>query len=220
MKPITVCCFSLIFLFTLACAVSTKKEVETMNKVSVFFLSFNDMPYMELKEGATYYDDISTSSDIFDFEDGKSFFKAYQLPVTSSRYQLIISSYLEGEFIDRATILYPTVILLDDNFNVVRKVDGKSFELKPTLPKETWGLPYKYETAINFQSIDNPERYLIVYSAADQRNQQTSLQTMKVIPVQQQEAAGEISLKNEEKPVRHSPIGRIQIELRTEEIAN
>jgi len=201
----------LIYLIFSGCATSTKSDFESLNKAGVYYQSYEQMPYKKMLLNETYKDEISASSNVFDFEDGKSFFLAYQLPSSKQDFELTISSYMIGEHINKAYIFYPTVLFLNEDYAIVGMLSDDDFSLR-NISKDSWGLPYKYEAVVKVPAWDNVnKRYMVVYTSDDQKSQLTSVNRMKATPLA--EEVGVIPGEKQEKLVKHSPVGRIQVEI-------
>lgn len=66
---------------------------------------------------------LDSSSPVFDFKDGKSYFKAFQLPKQRSQIDITLKSY----FTD--SIMLPSVLFLDKNLRVIKEVNAEQFQL-------------------------------------------------------------------------------------------
>ncbi|MGL5324243.1 MAG: MalM family protein [Aeromonas sp.] len=66
---------------------------------------------------------LDSSSPVFDFNDGKSYFKAFQLPKQRSQIDITLKSY----FTD--SIMLPSVLFLDKTLRVVKEVNAEQFQL-------------------------------------------------------------------------------------------
>ena len=108
---------------------------------------FADFPYENLSLNESKHFWIDESSPVFDFDTGKSFFRAFALPQSPKPYTVRVRSYLMGE-----SIFVPRVIILNDRFTVTRTGD---------LPEITSGAGFLTGFIHINQSVRD-ERYLII----------------------------------------------------------
>lgn len=184
------------------------KETEVVNRSGEHFMSFQEFPYTALKLGNVQKQEITLKSNAFDFSEGKSYFLSYELPYNQA-YSLIVSSYMMGESIHRASIFYPTIVFLNSDYTVVYAED--SLEFKKAWINETWGVPYKYEFSKEFNAGENNPRYMIIYTTPQHREWHTSVKNMRVIPIVMPEYVGAIPSGSEEVFIRHSSVGRVRV---------
>jgi maltose operon protein len=160
---------------------------------------------------------LDANSPAYQFDTGKSFFKAFVLPEWSFPYHLSIRSYMLGDHIDSAYILYPQIVTLNDDYGVVRSTDPRVFRLKKAgfteTAKQTWGLMYKLEGHISFTDENKTERYLIVLTTDELLKARTSTSTWRTVPIIFPGIVGVIPIGKYEVLVPHSPVGRISISL-------
>ncbi len=84
--------------------------------------SFSNMSFDELPYGREIVVKIDEASPVFNFESGRSFFKAFRLPIRSVSYNIRIRSYFSGH------VFFPSALVLDCNFNIVRKYGDETFK--------------------------------------------------------------------------------------------
>ncbi|MBL0597851.1 hypothetical protein JD516_08490 [Aeromonas jandaei] len=87
-------------------------------------VDFAQMPLDVLPEDDSALDiSLNSSSPVFDFKDGKSYFKAFQLPKKRSQIDITLKSY----FTD--SIMLPSVLFLDQNLRVIKEVNAEQFKI-------------------------------------------------------------------------------------------
>ena len=119
------------------------------------YQGFANFPYenLSLNESKVFW--IDENSSAFDFDTGKSFFRAFALPQSPTPYTVIVHSYLLGSA-RRPSIFVPRVIILNDRFTVTRTKELRRYGLKPPLLSIMLG---------GFVHIDQPasdERYMVI----------------------------------------------------------
>ena len=99
----------------------------------------------------------------FEFSTGKSFFSAFELPpYQKGSFVKINSVIING--IGGGAALYPALIFLDKDFQIVRRVTEHKIEIN------TWHVwpTIEFETTLNQE-----ERYMVVFTESDRFGQET-----------------------------------------------
>ena len=176
-----------------------KSELET---AAVCCEKYQQFYFQPLKLGATESFTIDRSSTTFLFDGGKSYFKAFSLPVAGKSYFVIVSSY----FVDKEKrsgepyIFSPVVMFLDADYRVTRKVDN-GIVIPINSGNSMNHATLEMEIAMNPRVAD--ERFMIIYTTAALLNQATDLKVYKY-------GYGRIE---DDYPVQNAPIGRLQVSL-------
>jgi len=154
---------------------------------------------------------LDASSKAYNFQTGKSYFKAFRLPGKALPYRIRISSFALGDVIKRAHIFYPQIALLDDRFNIIRQSALGDFTLIKAGMSETLGLPVKLEGDF---VIDDPNaRYLVIFTTHEQMRATTPYETFKVAPVILPGVVTAVPTGKEEIEIPHSPFGLLQLQI-------
>lgn len=106
---------------------------------------------------------IDRASPVFEFQSGRSFFRAFQLPALGRPYTLELRSYVEQDEPTRdARVFYPVVAILTDDFLVSRAtdLDFLRFDL-PVLEQAT---APAYRLSLPLDPANTRERYLVVFT--------------------------------------------------------
>ncbi|MGH8755761.1 MAG: MalM family protein [Burkholderiales bacterium] len=176
-----------------------RSELET---AAVCCERYEQFYFQPLKLGATESVTIDRSSPTFLFDGGKSYFKAFSLPVAGKPYFVIVSSY----FVDKEKrsgepyIFSPVVMLLDANYRVTRMIDQgivNPIEAGNSMNHAT----FEMEIAINPRAAD--ERFMVIYTTAALLNQMTELKVYK-------SGYGQIE---DNYLVHNGPVGKLQVNL-------
>ncbi|MGH8711157.1 MAG: MalM family protein [Burkholderiales bacterium] len=177
-----------------------RSELET---AAVCCERYEQFYFQPLKLGATESVTIDRSSPTFLFDDGKSYFKAFSLPVAGKSYFIIVSSY----FVDKEKrsgepyVFSPVVMFLDADYRVTRLVD-KGFVAVVNAGNSMNHATLEMEIAMNPRAAD--ERFMVIYTTTALLNQATTLKVYKY-------ARGETI--EDKYPVANAPIGRLQVNL-------
>ncbi len=76
--------------------------------------------------GTAKIEEITIQTPAFAFEEGASYFKAYQLPATSGNQHLRLTTFIVGAMnMPSAFVFYPYFTFLDQSFNVILRTDPK-----------------------------------------------------------------------------------------------
>jgi len=206
----------LIMLITTSCFVDYKTAVDSLKESAVCCGSLAEFKYEPIpKEGVISFK-IDKSSAAFMFQSGKSYFKAFALPMREGPYYLHIKSFGLGEQIRDAHIFYPQVALLDEQFTVLKQSDSADFSLKKAGPAETasvsWtALPIKVEGSF---LVENPQTKHIVLFTSDKLLAASSpFLTMSTLPVILPGIVTALPAGQERVRIRHSPFGMLHIEI-------
>ena len=164
---------------------------------------YEQFDFQPLKPNNTESVTIDTGSPAFTFDSGKSYFKAFRLPVRGKSYFIVVKSY----FVDKEKrsgepyIFRPMVMLLDANYRVTRKVDnGIVIPINSgNSMNQTW---LEMEIKVNPHAAD--ERFVVIYTTAALLNELTILKVLKT---------SIIGVFEDDYPVHNGAIGKLQVEL-------
>ena len=124
---------------------------------------FSEMKFVPLKEKGINKLIVGREFQAYDFEEGKSFFRAVVLPKLDYEYSLDIETWQTdsaGFARSLLSIHYfePTLLFLDEKFNVIKKLTDLN------LNRATWFTTSGWETDIPMNGDLANSRYLIVYT--------------------------------------------------------
>ncbi len=143
------------------CSVPYVRTISQYQNAAICCGSMDKFSFEVLEIGDTKSFDLSGTSPAYQFLTGKSYFKAFLLPLLSYPYVVTIRSYMLGGNIDSAYIFFPQVITLDENYEIIRSTDPRNFKLQKAgffeTAGETWGLMYKLEGEISFSQCSTLE---------------------------------------------------------------
>ena len=158
---------------------------------------------------------IDENSEVFVFDTGKSYFKAFELPEYTALYTITIKSYMLGGHIKSAYIFRPAVMFLDERFSVIRFIDNGVFQFKKTAPFETSGLGAMFEAEIPVAQENAHERYMIILTTDKLLGEKTAKTVQVFVPFIFPGVVGILPTGKEETVyIPYSPIGKFKIVIR------
>lgn len=210
--------FVLLVLISIAsCAtmVSYEKASESLSNSVSCCESISQFSYDPLTESEGVSFKLDESSVTFEFQSGKSYFKAFHLPQKGLPYFIKIESYALGETIQKAHIFYPQIAVLDDRFVIIQQSAPDDFTLRKVgyreVAKETGGLPVKLEGAI---LVDNPNaKYILIFTTQKIMSNKSPYVTRQVMPIILPGVVTAIPTGKSTEQIRHSPFGILHIEI-------
>jgi hypothetical protein len=118
--------------------------------------AYRDIKFDLLATGKEVKIRIRSQGPLFDFPEGASYFRAFELPPESSTYSLEVTSRLVGsKQVGETHVFYPTLLFLDQDFRVVLALDPA---LKPLTTR-------KYGDVFTARLTRLPQaRYLVFYT--------------------------------------------------------
>lgn len=169
--------------------------------------------YEELKTGDSKIIDLNENSPAFQFDTGKSYFKAYSLPPYAGPYKVSVQSYMRGQYIETAYIFVPKLIFLNEKYEVVRATDPRDFRLERADFSETWGLRFKIVGSIDVSQENMNEKFFIVMTTEELLQGKTSITVPRTIPIPLAGSMLPIPAGEKSVSVPNAPVGRIKIAL-------
>lgn len=193
--------------------VTHKTATTSLTNAPICCESLAQLPYKDIGFGTSDSIKLDSSSAVFQFSTGKSYFAAFRLPQFTSSYTITVQSYALGETIDKAHIFYPQVDLLDDKFNLVTRSNPHDFVLNksPMAEQKTWGLPLRLEGSV---TAHNPAiKYVVVYTTTELLDSRTPHVTRRVVPIILPGTVGAIPTGKRQVYIQHSPFGLLYVVL-------
>ena len=193
--------------------VSHETAREGLRGAGICCESMSQFRYDPLAEGEGARFNLDASSTAFNFESGKSYFKAFRLPEKTLPYRIKITSFALGETINKAHIFYPQVALLDDRFAIVRQSAPGDFILSKAgfkeAASETWGVPVKIEGSV---LVNNPDaKYVLVFTTQKLMSGTSPYEARQVVPIIVPGVVTAIPGRKETVFIPHSPFGLLHV---------
>jgi hypothetical protein len=165
--------------------------------------------------GETRLTDLGIGSPVYAFETGKSFFRAFALPESSSPYEVSVESYLVGGYLKKAYLFSPQIVTLDKNRAIVGTSGPDTFKVERAGLVEALqraeGLEQKLSGSITFDGNDQRERYLVIYTTDVLLKERTS------VPISGENSIwtiGGAKTVREEIEIPHAAAGKIAVTMR------
>ncbi|MEN8170695.1 MAG: MalM family protein [Pseudomonadota bacterium] len=123
----------------LGCAPAYQEMVIAHKSVDVCCGSLSEISYQIVEVGESGSYKIDAKSPAFVFKGGKSYFKAFELPLYQVPYHISINSYGldDGSGPKNLYIFHPEIITLDKGFNVVRRIPAERMQVSDASLGET-----------------------------------------------------------------------------------
>lgn len=157
--------FALLALPGLASAAGPKADAALLAAAKPCCEDPSRFSYAKLPADGSVDFTIGRDSPVFEFQSGRSFFHAFQLPALGGPYTLELRSYVEaGKPTRDARVFYPVVAILTDDFLVSRATDLDF--LRFDLPMLEQASAPAYRLAVPLDPANTRERYLVVFTPA------------------------------------------------------
>lgn len=153
---------------------------------------------------------IDTGAPAFQFDSGKSFFRAFALPRESKSFEIRLYSQA-GD-----TVFAPSAMLLDSQFRMTRLLNADDFAYAPAEGLKGDSLDARLR--VDRLYLDNPgnERYLVLFASERDSAGQTTLQHPAKAYAK---ALGNEPPSIPDPVARHSPVGVIKMVLIEDKVA-
>ncbi len=161
--------------------------------------SFADLPYRELKLESSFESVMDGSYPTFNFDSGKSFFVALQLPKSNRPLSVEIQSVAAED-----RVFAPTVVVLDSNFQPTRTFNSDYFKYKTA----SMFRPERLEGYLDGVAGFKDETYIVIYSTSDSLVQSTQM----IHPAKQFAKGRNLAIPDIPDPfAKHSPLGVLAV---------
>lgn len=176
--------------------------VSALSSASECCRDLSSLPYKELPVGTGQVVPIDTSSPVYRFEEGKSYFAAYHLPVNSGDLRITVEGIVDK------TLFNPIALLLDSRHKVTRKLGPEIFKYEPA--RFMSGDRMEAVFTVDRSQIGNPnnESYLVIYTNESKLGETTTVFSQSKLMAKSL-AVVDYGAKDPEIP--HSPWGVVRI---------
>jgi hypothetical protein len=108
---------------------------------------------------------LDASSPVFEFQSGRSAFRAFRLPATDRPYLIDVRSYLEdADGRDGGHVFYPIATLLTEDYLITRSTDLDALRFDSPLYESSTAPAYHLTLGVDPKR--GRERYLVVFTPA------------------------------------------------------
>lgn len=173
-----------------------------------------ELPYRPLPGDRTELVDIGEQSPVFEFDTGRSFVAAFELPAVALPYTVQVRSYALGDVVQRARVFYPAALLLDANHAVLARREPEDLPVVKSgygdaTKENRWGLPLRLEWEI---LVDEPDtKFLVIHTTERALALRSSTTARQAIPIILPGLVTALPGKKQEVGVAHSPDGRLAV---------
>src|SRR5690606_19877995 len=183
---------------------SQQDAVQALAAATPCCASLRELPYAPIPANFSGDVVIDRNAPAFEFQSGKSFFRAFQLPTNSRSFEIRLYSQA-GK-----TVLAPTAMLLDSNFRMTRLLGAEDFVYEPAAGLKGDSLDARLRVDRLYHDNPGNEQYLILFTSERQMAGQTTL----VHPAKAFAKAHGNEPPNIPDPVaKHAPVGVIKMVL-------
>nr|WP_298142409.1 MalM family protein [uncultured Pseudomonas sp.] len=172
--------------------------------------NLRDLPFTRI--GADFSGEvlIDENAPAFEFDSGKSFFRAFQLPADSKSFEIRLYSQA-GD-----TVLAPNAMLLDSQYRVTRLLGAEDFVYAPAAGLKSDSLDARLRVDRLYKDNPGNEHYLVLYSSAEQMSGQTVIEHPAKAYAR---ALGNQPPNIPDPVVKHAPVGVLKMVLIEDKIA-
>lgn len=209
------CTFLAISALFISCTSPVPSHIAALDESPVTSLSYENLQFEKLPAPGNVAFEVSSALPVLEFNTGKSFVKAFELPEAGKPIAIRLRSYLVGSFdIKRTYIFAPSVILLDKKYRTIRHIDQSKFEYAVPSLTETTGYRAMLEGYIFIEGEKPKEKYLIVYTKHSQLGRDVKLYMPKTVPLWTGVGSVAVPIGKEPVFIPASPTGNLRIILK------
>ena len=212
------CVWSLALLgLALAAAASAREpDPAALQRPTPCCTTLAGLPFRPLPADRVELIAVGAESPVFDFDTGRSYVVALELPPIEPPYIVQVRSYALGDVVQRSRVFYPAALLLDARHELVAWREPEDLPVVKTKYGEAarenrWGLPLRLEWEI---LVDEPDtRYLVLHTTQQALAGRSSTTTRQAIPIILPGVVTAIPGRKEDVGVAHSADGRLAVQV-------
>lgn len=176
--------------------------VSALSNASVCCRDLSSLPYKELPVGAGQVVAIDASSPVYQFEEGRSYFAAYRLPVNSGDLRITVEGIVDH------TLFNPVALMLDSRFKVTRKLGPETFKYEPA--RFMSGDRMEAVFTVDRSQVGNPnnESYMLVYTDESKLGEATTVMSQTKLMAK---SLSVVDYGAKDPVVPHSPWGVVRL---------
>lgn len=108
---------------------------------------------------------LDASTPVFEFQSGRSAFRAFRLPATDRPYLIDVRSYLEdADGREGGHVFYPIVTLLNEDYLITRSTDLDALRFDSPLSESSTAPAYRLTLGVD--PAHGRQRYLVIFTPA------------------------------------------------------
>jgi hypothetical protein len=193
----------------LSCAPKLALELASFGQRQPTVSSWIDLPYQPLRLEEVNKVLIDEFSPVYSFPSGNSYVQGFALPATRP-VEVIIKSYPIGNSIQDAYLFVPCVLLLDENFQAIHKLEQTDSLIERTPLFETPYVAFK-NTFTFIIWPDHRVSYFVVYTTDEQLHKVSTFKMMTYSQIILPGYVGAVPVGKRMVEVPHAPVGRLKI---------
>lgn len=154
----------MVILLLTACAEipTHQNAIDSLEKAPVCCQSMSEFHYAPFTAATSKWVSLDGTSPAFNFDSGKSYFAAFELPEQALPYWIGLDSRTIGVNEAESHVFKPTLAILDKNYRALKTTDRDTFTFTSSGKLFGLDLGYIYEGAI---VVDDPwSKYLLIYT--------------------------------------------------------
>jgi len=186
------------------CATPLNEQLTHLQKATVCCKHYNEINYEKLNLPDAKKVEFKPESPAFNFESGKSFFAAYQLPPFSGPYNVTLHAYPSAGMGD-STTLRPKILLLDEAFNVTRQIDESNAHIRNSAGKVVM------DFFVN--KSDRKDYYIILHTIPNRENSGITSKVYSPVIIPIGTVVVPIDGKESSRTTYYSPMGILELRL-------
>lgn len=164
----------------------------------------SSLPFQELQPGATKLVPIDSSSPAYNFNEGKSYFAAFRLPVNSGNLRITVDGLIDK------SLFNPTVMMLDSKFNVTRKLGSDVFKYEPARMLEGDRMEAVFTVDRSYVGNPNNESYMVIYTDSATLDKTTTILSPSKLMTK---SLGVVDYGEKDPVIPHSPWGVVSVSM-------
>lgn len=203
---------AVIFMLLVGCATTYISQIEQYDAAAVCCNSIAELPYHELYLPDEKKVKIGDDGNAFEFDTGKSFFKAFKLVQRSISYSIEIRSYVTGTTASTWSIFVPTILLLDQNYTVVHTIGEEEFKYSvPSVSEGNWTIRAMLSATIEIPVKKEGVRYMVIMTRSDALKRMTTVTYPETISIYYKGMWTLPTGRQIRHPIPNSPMGHLKV---------
>jgi maltose operon protein len=176
--------------------------VSALSNASVCCRDLSGLPYKDLPVGTDLVVPIDSAAPVYGFEEGKSYFAAYHLPVNSGDLRITVEGIVDH------TLFNPIALMLDSRFKVTRKLGPETFKYEPA--RFMSGDRMEAVFTVDRSQVGNPnnESYMLIYTDESKLGESTTVMSPTKLMAK---SLSVVDYGAKDPVVPHSPWGVVRI---------
>jgi len=197
-------------------ATAREPDPEALQRAVPCCTTLAGLPFKPLPADRVELITVGEESPVFDFDTGRSYVVALELPSIEPPYIVQVRSYALGDLPQRSRVFYPAALLLDERHEVLARREPENLPVVKTrygdaTRENRWGLPLRLEWDI---LVDEPgTRYLVLHTTEQGLAGRSTTTARQAIPIILPGIVTALPGKKQDVEVAHSRDGRLAVQI-------